>query len=76
MFRQDNEPWGEIPVHDTSVKPKIEYLCSCGATRFKWVVTEGVIRAGGFKPETYTYECLGCGRRHTEEDIKKYFGKF
>ena len=74
MFRGNStESIADTPITDTSAVVKTEYLCSCGAKRFKWIATNGVIRVGGFKPEEYEYECLGCGKRHDEQMIRVFF---
>jgi DNA-directed RNA polymerase subunit RPC12/RpoP len=53
---------------------KMEFVCSkCGGTRFRWVATEGKIKAGGFVPDAYLYACLGCGKEYSEADYKKFF---
>lgn len=74
MFRGNtSETLEAVPVQNVSATPKTDYLCSCGAKRFKWVATMGTIRVGGFKADQYEYECLGCGRKHTDETIRAYF---
>lgn len=65
-----------VEVIDTSAVPKDKYLCVCGASRFKWIATNGTIKLGGFVPDDYEYECLGCGKKHTEKQIKEFFGRF
>ena len=66
-------PDQQVEVVDTSAKPKTEYVCVCGARRFKWVATHGMIKPGGFKPDEYIYECLGCGKKVEEKQIKAFF---
>ncbi len=65
----------ESPAVEAGAVNKSVYLCSCGARRFQWVATNGTIVVGGFKPDEYQYKCLGCGRVHSEQDVKKFFGR-
>ena len=63
----------QVEVVNTGSTPKTEYICSCGARRFKWVATNGMIKSGGFRPDEYVYKCLGCGKEVTDKQIKAFF---
>lgn len=65
----------EAAFQDTSAKPKLEFVCTCGATRFTWKTTNGRITVGGFQPEDYTYQCIGCGKEWTDLQVKEFFAK-
>jgi hypothetical protein len=74
MFRGNmTEAMGESKPFISESPHKEFYTCSCGAKRFKWESTNGQITVGGFNADEYVYACLGCGRKHTEKDIKAFF---
>lgn len=67
------ESLGNIVPTVTSPTPKTVLVCTCGATKFKWVATIGVVKAGGFVPDAYEYECVGCGKKYNEASVRKFF---
>lgn len=76
MFRGNmSEAMGQIEPVVTSPTPKMEYKCTCGAVKFRWLATVGRLISGGFQPEEYIYECVGCGRKVTEQQVKDYFAR-
>ncbi len=80
MFRgNESEAFGRPPAPENIVMGSqpvvLDFVCSCGASRFKWVATNGRVRVGGFQPEDYVYECLGCTKQHTDTDVKAFFAR-
>ncbi len=67
------ESTGDITPVMSQMPHKEVYVCTCGARRFKWEATIGTIGVGGFIADEYTYLCLGCGRKHSDKDIKAFF---
>jgi hypothetical protein len=67
------EALGNVTPSDVGVINKTEFICACGARRFKWIATYGMIKAGGFRPDEYVYQCLGCGREHSSAAVKAFF---
>jgi hypothetical protein len=63
----------EVTISQGPKNYKEKFICSCGASRFKWLSTEGTIVSGGFKADEYRYSCLGCGHEYTEKEVKAYF---